>query len=333
MNRHLLILAFCALPPSLLSASSDTPKQQEVMSQLQQATAKANIFDLPAFSLKANVQVEVRGKMVDGTYQLLWNGPNQWKTQVTLPGYDEVQVGGKGTIWVRRSTEFIPSPIFNLYQALGFGSSSVPAGSSLVLLDFSQKDIVKKRRERKEHGDRLTCFETESEVRHAEFCLNDSTGTIVRSPSSFADDDLQPIGEKLFPRKVSYLLDRRLAATAVITEITIVSQFPPEAFNPPAGIAPQEGCMNPTPPHLIKKVAPEYPPNARAQRVQGTVRTDVVIGIDGVPRIRKVVESPSPDLESSSTRAIEGWRYDPATCSGTPVPVSTLLQVNYTLSY
>jgi hypothetical protein len=144
MIRCLLLLALSSLYSQFLLAS-DTPNQLEILNQLQQATAKTNIFELPSFAMKATVEVENRGKLVDGTYRLLWNGPNQWRGETTLPGYQEIQVGGKGMIWVQRKTDFIP-PIYYLYQALGFGSNAGSAGAGpLARLDFIQKDVVKKR--------------------------------------------------------------------------------------------------------------------------------------------------------------------------------------------
>lgn len=82
---------------------------------------------------------------------------------------------------------------------------------------------------------------------------------------------------------------------------------------------------------LVKKVIPEYPRAAVQQHVQGTIAVDVSIGADGVPRIIKVVATRSPDLEKSSVNAITDWRYEPATCNGSPVPVETVLRVDYTL--
>jgi protein TonB len=336
MKRCLLILAVSALAPTLLR-SADTPNRQDVINQLQQAVAKTNIFQLPSFAMKGTVQIENRGKPVEGTYQLLWNGPDQWKEELILPGYEETQIGGKGTIWVHRSTDFVPAPIYSVYQALGFGSNvGSPGAGPLVYLNLTPNDVIKKQRERKEHGNKLTCFEIENEQKHEselELCLNDSTGTIARNPANYLDEDLASIGEKTFPRKVSYLVAGKAEAKVLISELTLSNQFPGGSFAPPNGVAPQEGCMNPVPARLTKRVNPEYPTAARAQHVEGTVKTNVVIDLDGAVRIVKVVESPATDLESSATRALEGWHYDPATCNGKPVQISTILQVHYTLRH
>jgi len=89
--------------------------------------------------------------------------------------------------------------------------------------------------------------------------------------------------------------------------------------------------MNPTPYRRVKNVVASYPPEARHQQLQGTVLLDVLIGKDGIPTIRKVLDSPGASLEKSSKNAIAGWRYEPAACHGEPVQVETVLRINYFL--
>jgi TonB family protein len=339
MKHCVLLAAVFSLWIPYLAASDDSAKQQEAVKKIEQAAANADIFELPSFLMKATVQIETQGKLVDGSYQLLWNGPDQWREEIHFPGYVEVQVGGKGSVWIQRSTDFYPLRISDLHAALGFGSggldSNLGRAGSLIRSSVGPKDKIKKVRERKDHGNRETCVEYEHESQYSwEICVNDSTSTLVRSPLSFIDKDIQPMsGGKVYPRFLSYVEDGKTLATAAVTEFTIPSQFLLDAFTPPAGISPQAGCMNPTPSVLVKKRAPEYPQSAKQQRVQGVVALDVWIGVDGVPRIGKVVNHASPDMEQSSMDAVKDWRYEPATCNGKPVEVETVLQVKYTLSY
>jgi len=316
-------------------SASDAARQQEAITRLEQAVLKTNIFELPSFAMKADVHINNHGRKMDGTYQFLWNGPGQWREGINLPGYSEVQTGGKGTIWLQRSTDVIPFPIHNLHEALGFGSSAVaPQSMLLVQLALTPRDTIKKTSERKEHGDKLTCYQIENEQkRSSEICIYESSGTIARLSPYYADSDLQPVGGKVFPRHLSIHLEDKTVAEVNITELSTPAQFPAETFTPPAGVPGRAGCMNPTLPRLVKKQSPEYPLIARQQHHQGTVAFDTLIGTDGGPRIQKVVESASPDLEASSQSALSQWRYEPATCKGQPVEVETVLQVSYTLSY
>jgi hypothetical protein len=72
---------------------------QSAADLIQQAISKMNIFDLPAFEMKAHVQVLNQGKPLEGSYSLLWNGPDQWREEITFPGYSEIQVEQNGTVF------------------------------------------------------------------------------------------------------------------------------------------------------------------------------------------------------------------------------------------
>ncbi len=176
-----------------------------------------------------------------------------------------------------------------------------------------------------------TCAEYENEMRHSlEICINENTGTLARNSSSFLDRDMQPVGGgKVYPRLLSSIENGKTVAKADITVLTAPSQFSPNVFDPPAGISPRADCMNPVPPRVIKMSIPEYPPNALQERSQGIVALDAWIGLDGIPKMAKVISRASSDLERSSLNAIKEWRFEPATCNGKPVEVDTVLEVIY----
>jgi len=81
---------------------------------------------------------------------------------------------------------------------------------------------------------------------------------------------------------------------------------------------------------LIHKVQPTYPPEARMNRVRGTVLLQAVIGKDGAIKDLKVVTGP-PELIQSAMGAVRQWRYKPYSIQGQPVEVETKITVNYQL--
>jgi TonB-like protein len=334
-KRRSVLAVVGALILPFLSASN-TSEQQEAIKRLELAVSRTNILDLPSFQMNASVQIDIQGKPLEGSYQLLWNGPEQWREEINLPGYTEIQVGGKETLWIQRSTDFIPLRMFQLHSAVGFSSDAAGAEPGLTWsftqLSLGPGDTVRNTRSQKEHGEKLTCAEIENELkRKSEMCVSDSTGTLVRS-SSYEDREFQPVGGKVFPRLLAFVENGKRVAKLNVSELITPAQFVPSSFTPPPGALQQVGCMSPVPPRLVKKAALEYPFGARERHLQGTVAVDAQIGLDGVPRIRKVVSDPNPDLTKPSLEAIAGWRYEPATCNGKPVPIETVLQVNYTLS-
>jgi TonB family protein len=321
---------------STLGGASDSSEQRDARKKLEQAISKTNIFDLPSFQMKAAVQIDNGGKLLDGSYRLLWNGPEQWREEIAFPGYTELQVGGKGTVWVQRSTDFLPLGIYELHAALGLGSGVADdAGGhygSFIQPGLTPNDKIKKLHTRKEGSVKLTCIETENGMKgSSEICVNEGTGTLFRG-SSYEDGDLQAVGEKVFPRFLGFVDKGKTVVKVKVNELIASDQFPPNAFIPPTGVSAEPGCMNPAPYRQIKSLAPDYPADARQQHIQGTVAVDVLIGNDGIPKIRKVVASPTASLARSSQTAIAGWRYEPATCEGKPVQVETVLRINYTLS-
>lgn len=76
---------------------------------------------------------------------------------------------------------------------------------------------------------------------------------------------------------------------------------------------------------------PLYPALAKAARIQGTVRIQAVIALDGGIKNLAVVSGP-PLLVSAAMNAVKQWRYQPTLLNGEPVEVSTEIEVNFTLS-
>ncbi len=82
---------------------------------------------------------------------------------------------------------------------------------------------------------------------------------------------------------------------------------------------------------LRKRVMPVYPPLARQARIQGTVRLNAIIGIDGKVKNLTVV-SGHPLLVPAAIEAVSQWEYEPTLLNGEPVEVVTIIDVNFTLS-
>jgi len=82
---------------------------------------------------------------------------------------------------------------------------------------------------------------------------------------------------------------------------------------------------------LVSQARPLYPPEAKAQRVQGKVQLQAVINKDGTMQSLQVL-SGDPLLVPSAMEAVKQWVYQPTLLNGEPVEVQTQIDVNYTLS-
>jgi len=64
-------------------------------------------------------------------------------------------------------------------------------------------------------------------------------------------------------------------------------------------------------PKAIHKVAPQYPEDARKERVQGVVVLDAVIAEDGSVRETRVQTGEDARLVEAARLAVGQWRYEP----------------------
>lgn len=75
-----------------------------------------------------------------------------------------------------------------------------------------------------------------------------------------------------------------------------------------------------TPPTVLDAPPPRYPPQARADGVEGAVVLQLLVGEDGrVEDVRVVSATPPGVFEAEARRAVRRWRLQPATFKGRPV--------------
>jgi len=82
---------------------------------------------------------------------------------------------------------------------------------------------------------------------------------------------------------------------------------------------------------LISSTQPVYPEIAKSARIQGTVELAALIGPDGHVQQLSVV-SGHPLLRQSALDAVKTWVYEPTLLNGSPVSVSTTVDIIFTLS-
>ena len=81
---------------------------------------------------------------------------------------------------------------------------------------------------------------------------------------------------------------------------------------------------------LIRKIAPVYPPVAKANRIQGTVVLRAVIGKDGRIADLRPISGPQ-ELIQAAMGAVQQWQYKPYMLQEKPVEVDTQITINFQL--
>jgi TonB family protein len=88
---------------------------------------------------------------------------------------------------------------------------------------------------------------------------------------------------------------------------------------------------NTTSPVLIRKTEPEYTPEARAAKFQGTVVLSAIVSPDGEPRDFRVVRSLGMGLDEKAIECVKNWKFRPATKDSKPVAMYVTIEVNFRL--
>ncbi len=81
---------------------------------------------------------------------------------------------------------------------------------------------------------------------------------------------------------------------------------------------------------LIRRVEPIYPPKAVAEKIEGVVAMQVVVGKDGKIRGVKVLSGPKM-LEDAAIDAVKLWRYEPAIVDGKLAESRQYIQLTFKL--
>jgi protein TonB len=84
-------------------------------------------------------------------------------------------------------------------------------------------------------------------------------------------------------------------------------------------------------PQLVNRVEPSYPEAARKARMEGVVILEAIITANGNVEEVKVLKSVNPLLDAAATRAVQQWRYRPATLNGRAVRVYLTVTVTFNL--
>jgi TonB family protein len=83
--------------------------------------------------------------------------------------------------------------------------------------------------------------------------------------------------------------------------------------------------------HLLTKVEPDYPPDAKSRGLEGDVTFRVIIGKDG--KVKEIhLRRGDPSLIEAAAKALSRWRYGTIEFDGKPVEVDTFATVRFRLT-
>lgn|ERR1017187_73236 len=329
LSRYSVVLLMVGLwLSSFAVAADDLDKRHELDALL----AKANAANLgssgsPAFHLRLQLHAEhITARPIDGTYDEVWSAPDAWRRETAFPEFKQLETGDQDGRWVDRSLDFRPHPVYLVARLLDSLMAPVaPADEKVLKLHLEKKE-----------GMKLQCADLGTGPAHHTLCF-DERGLLFSSEyASFQAEyhDYQKFGEAMFPRKLSVYQNRERVLEINVAELSTPSekltQFPRRAASA-LQLTPCERWEAGLP---VKKVAPQYPEEARRNHLQGTVLLYALVSADGTVQKVRLLQGAGATLDQAAAEAVAHWVYAPTDCGGKrSLAVEIEVQVNFALSY
>jgi len=77
--------------------------------------------------------------------------------------------------------------------------------------------------------------------------------------------------------------------------------------------------------------APQYPPEMKKKKIQGTVHVLFIVDKDGRVKEPKVQKSDNPAFDNSALSAVKRWRFDPGKVAGEAVQFRMRVPITFAL--
>lgn len=140
---------------------------------------------------------------------------------------------------------------------------------------------------------------------------------------------------KEVPVHSQVLVGKTLRADAKITKLETFTPAP-DTFAPTSDMKPFDGPIVGKSADFLDlglvHMPPVYPMTAREQHVSGSVNFDAIIGADGHIASLNQTGHADSTLTAAAETAVRQWIYRPFLVCGIPVPVKTVITVNFNLS-
>lgn len=116
----------------------------------------------------------------------------------------------------------------------------------------------------------------------------------------------------------------------VLLSLPLIAQEPPATTPEPTANTAAKSSIGIREGKLIHKVAPVYPPKAKAMHLEGPVTLSATITKEGKLRDIKIV-SGDPEFSQAALDAVSQWGYEPYRLNNEPVEVQTSIKINFVL--
>jgi TonB family protein len=333
-----LIILLPALGQTAVNAGPGLPKEPREL-----IAAAAPLYDfsspeLKPWHLKATYQLyDLKGNPAEqGTWEYWWASPTVHRSSWTRAGVEHTEwVTADGTLYRKDSG----GPLKYFERTIEFSFLHPLPWRPLLDSGRMKLDLKMIPPEKPELACVLTTLEMAGVPNY--YCFDLSAPALRMTYSDQLTEQFNQIVKtqgRYLARQVEVTANKQKRFTASVETIEAVN--PADAvFNPTpdATVQPRiisrlpEGQSGVTRGELVRKVPPVYPMVSKMAHEQGVVVLAALIGTDGRIHDPEVLVSPSSALAESAADCVKKWEYKPYLLNGTPVEVSTTVNVIFSL--
>lgn len=278
--------------------------------------------DIP-YQISASVVInpatpnEKKGRIV------IYRDKDQFRYDLQVESYREIKLVLGNKMYVARSTPF-PVPGLRRLQDLDRAWDRLAEDADNKLGEVSQKKVQHLPAE---------CFDVKGEQKHR-LCFDPARKVLLESLDqrlAIEFSDYAPsLGQQLFPRKITALLELETEERPILTvdniEVT-KGQFAADAFAVPEHSLELDTCDKEQPAKPVKNPNPQFGMSVlRRNASSPTINVYAIVGKDGSLQNAMVLSSDA-DVRNTVLETLKKWRYTPAQCGSTPVASELETQV------
>lgn len=281
----------------------------------------------PAFLLKARFKVINENSMSEGTYRETWLSRGQWRRETLLGDMRTIVIANGQDRWT----------VSSISGSLGgIGEVGFPI-DTIGTSEFWTADKVEDR-EIRSLAARCIATKADSQGSRSALCFSKDKGTLVAKAvpreiqgriveSTCEYRDYQEFAGKIFPRQILCFDALKPVFDETILELSAEPSRDPALFSPPPGATKSANCQG-----VVRPPTPVYAPDPDLPE-RKTPKNPVVLGlsvaVDGSARDLRVLRSVNEKFDRAAMKAVEKWRFKPATCDGVPIETMISVEVSF----
>lgn len=325
-----LMFLFAASLAILSEVTSESDDRRAEVEKLLQQVRELTDIRAPGsspFRLLAHAQItNDENKTVQGSYLLLWKSPEEWRSETSLPDFNETRIARNGVLFISRKPSHLTFEAVRLQWVINFPGIvglKVPEAEKIkvkeVVKDSSRQHSVEFSYrgwpQRTVFLDWAALIPTRVEFYHLEF------------KSELRLEDYGDFGAHQFPRKMVASYKNKTFIAAEVEDLAALASLPSGTLDPPEDSHWVRWCPSPEPARLTDSNKEFYIPDIYPhQLLKNRVSAYGIIGIDGRIHNAQIVKSGGRTADSLLLDNFARARYSPATCDGKPVETEIFVE-------